>query len=121
MTKIAYNDCYGGFGLSDAGFEALLLLKGIEWEKTEGVWTDYWRKGRVGEKTEGAFLSDHGFYEDRTDPHLLAVILELGEEANGDHAQLKIRELPAGTKYIIDEYDGIEAVVTLDEHEWRIA
>jgi hypothetical protein len=49
------------------------------------------------------------------------VVEELGSTANGYAAALAIRELPAGTKYRIEEYDGIESVVTIDEHEWSVA
>ena len=35
MTKIVYNDCYGGFSLSDEGFEAYLTRKGVDFVKTK--------------------------------------------------------------------------------------
>ncbi len=117
MTKIAYNDCFGGFGLSDQAFEALLDRKGIEWEKTEGrYWWfgfDYWRGGKVDE--DDAHLSPYSFYHDRRDPDLIAVIEEFGLEANGHCAYLRICDLPAGTRYYIDEYDGLETIVTEDK------
>jgi len=34
---------------------------------------------------------------------------------------LQIRELPEGTLYRIDEYDGRETVMTQDEYTWRVA
>ena len=52
---------------------------------------------------------------------LAQVVEELGDAASGRFAKLKIRELPAGTKYRIDEYDGNESVVTMDEYEWSVA
>lgn len=49
--------------------------------------------------------------EDRSDPDLIAVIEELGEErASGALAELKIVEIPDGVEYEIEEYDGIEWV-----------
>jgi hypothetical protein len=45
----------------------------------------------------------------------------LGQGANDAYADLDIRELPAGTLYRIDEYDGMENVITQDEYEWSIA
>ena len=121
MTKIAYNKCFGGFGLSEAAIEAILDRKGIEWEKNKGRFglTAYWRKGHVGEAD--AFLSEYHFDERRTDPDLITMIEELGAAANGDFADLAIRDLPPGTKYRINEYDGAESVITLDEHKWRTA
>jgi hypothetical protein len=97
MTKIAYNACYGGFGLSSAAIKRGREISGNpKW----GGW--------------GRDIS-------RADPTLIAVIEELGEAANGDCASLKIRELPVGTKYRIDEYDGTEKVVTIDEYDWETA
>lgn len=94
MTKIVYNACYGGFSLSDEGF---------------ALYTEY---GGVAES----------MYDiDRTEPALVNAVEELGARANGRYANLKIRELPTGTRYRIDEYDGSERVITIDEYEWRTA
>ncbi len=113
MTKIAYNDCFGGFGLSDQAFEALLDRKGIEWVKAEGCFGfDYWRGGKVDE--DDAYLSRESFYHDRRDPDLIAVIEEFGREANGRFAYLRICALPVGTHYYIPEHDGLEAIITED-------
>lgn len=49
---------------------------------------------------------------DRTDPILIRVVEELGEEADGMCARLKIVEIPDGVEWVIDEYDGNE---TIDE------
>lgn len=46
----------------------------------------------------------------RTDLDVIRVIEELGESANGRHAKLAIVEIPDGTEFEIDEYDGIEHV-----------
>lgn len=48
--------------------------------------------------------------DDRSDPLMLQVIEELGDEANGGCAELKIVEIPDGTDYELDEYDGIEHI-----------
>jgi hypothetical protein len=47
---------------------------------------------------------------DRADPDLIRVVEELGEEASGRFAELHIVEIPDGTAYSIDEYDGLEHV-----------
>ena len=98
MTKIVYNGCYGGFGLSD---EAEI---------------------RYRELTDNINNEDFDVYDiDRADPILVQVVEELGKKANGNHADLFIAQLPAGTKYRIDEYDGIETVMTIDSYEWKVA
>jgi hypothetical protein len=97
MTKIVYNACYGGFGLSDEAMMRYCEIKGI----TEETIYD----GDI----------------ERTDPVLVQVVEELGDKANGDCAELRIAELPAGTLYRIDEYDGVEQVCTHDDYVWSVA
>jgi hypothetical protein len=46
----------------------------------------------------------------RDDPYLVAVVEELGDRANGRHAELKIVEIPAEVDWEITEYDGNEAI-----------
>lgn len=98
MTKIVYNACYGGFGLSEAGHARYAELAGFD--------------------------EQHRWYHrelHRTDPLLAQVVEELGEAANGRFSNLQIRELPEGTLYRIDEYDGYESVMTQDDYDWRVA
>jgi len=97
VTKIVYNDCFGGFSLSEQAAARYAEIKGLS------------APPRYGEP------------EDRADPALVQVVEELGDAANGTCASLAIRELPAGTLYRIDEYDGNESVVTQDEYEWSVA
>jgi hypothetical protein len=97
MTKIVYNACYGGFGLSNRAVRRYCEIKGIAEE------TIYHRD------------------IERTDPVLVQVVEELGDKANGDCAELRIAELSAGTLYRIDEYDGIEQVCTQDDYAWSVA
>lgn len=47
---------------------------------------------------------------ERNDPLLVQVVEELGEKANGSHATLKIVEIPDGTDFTIEEYDGNEHI-----------
>lgn len=110
MTKIAYNQCYGGFSLSDAACERYAELAGIKLIPYKGK------------------VSIPGLYDNfssraipRTDPLLIQVIEELDDKANGRCAQLGIHELHPGTKYRIDEYDGMERVMTIDSYEWETA
>jgi hypothetical protein len=53
---------------------------------------------------------------DRHDPVLVQVVEELGDKANGKHAQLKIDEVHGS--YRIDEYDGSERVMTAPDYDW---
>ena len=131
MTKIVYNACFGGASLSDKAVERYAEIKGITLYKGEQWFfggphnyylcsVDVYNTLSDLEKNN-FYFSDRDIFRDRTDPVLIQVIEELGEEANGNFADLQIRELPAGTKYHIDEYDGSETVRTLDEYEWKTA
>jgi hypothetical protein len=46
----------------------------------------------------------------RDDPKLVAVVEELGQEANGQYANLKIVEIPDDAEWQIEAYDGQEHV-----------
>lgn len=46
----------------------------------------------------------------RDDPVLIEVIEELGDAANGEHAELAIVEIPDDVEWEISEYDGREHV-----------
>ena len=98
MTKIVYNSCYGGFGMSTQAIARYWEIKGEA--RPEHWWDDE-------------------VY--RTDPVLAQVVDELGEGANSSHSYLNIREIPKGTLYRIEEYDGMENVMTHDEYEWSVA
>ena len=56
----------------------------------------------------------------RLDPTLVRVVEELGVSANVNTSCLRIEELPSGTLYRIDEYDGNETVETHDTVEWTV-
>ena len=98
MTKIVYNSSYGGFGLSD---EAEIRYR----ELTDNI---------NNEDFDVCII-------DRADPILVQVVEELGEKANDNYTSLHIAEVPAGTRYRIDEYDGYESVMTIDDYEWKVA
>ena len=98
MTKIVYNACYGGFSLSEKAIKRYWELKGETYPE------DWWDRSI-----------------DRADPILVQVVEELGESANGAFAELKIRPLVKGTLYRIDEYDGLEQVMTQNDYDWSVA
>lgn len=116
MTKIVYNNCYGGFGLSTEAVERYFELKGWTLVIDGGGYFAHYYKDSIG---EGNYFSCREI--DRADPVLVQVVEELGDKANGVCAKLAIRKLPSGTKYRIDVYDGNESVVTQDEYGWRTA
>jgi hypothetical protein len=139
MSKIVYNACYGGFSLSDAAIMRYAEIKGITLYPSVGEFgfTHYYlcapdeyerilaeesakpiAPGRYAQSNAMCF-SDRDI--DRDDPVLVQVVEELGTGANGRCADLCIAELSAGTLYRIDEYDGMESVMTRDDYDWKVA
>ena len=101
MMKVVYNDCYGGFSLSNEALEWLLERgsRGVELYKNAILWSKGTWRGP------------------RHDPLLVECIETLGEKANGRFGKLEIHELN-GPKYIIDEYDGMETVEEPEDIQW---
>lgn len=92
--KIVINTCYGGFGLSDKASHALAELKDVKLE--------------VLMIFAGATIFKNMPAIERDDPDLVRVVEELGKEANGRYADLKVVEIPDDVKWDIEEYDGSE-------------
>jgi hypothetical protein len=92
--KVVINTCFGGFGLSEAAIERFCELDGCSS-------VDFWA---------GSL--------DRDDPNLVRVVQELGEAANNIYSELKIVDIPAGVKWHIHEYDGLEYVAE-DHRTWN--
>jgi len=91
--KIVINDCYGGFSLSD---EAL-----AEYQK------------RTGEELTGL-----GRDIPRDNPVLVSIVEQMGVDASGACAVLKVIEIPNEVNWCIEEYDGCEWVA--ERHRtWR--
>ena len=63
-------------------------------------------------KQNSVYFSDWKI--ERTDPILIQVVEELGEEANNIHSKLKIIEIPDDVDWYIDEYEGKEWIA--DKH-----
>jgi hypothetical protein len=138
MIKIVYNACYGGFGLSNEAVMRYAEIKGITLysEKTSFL-THYYlcppedfnriRKEEAANPVgPGRYTRSNAMYFDvssieRTDPALVQVVEELGEAASDQCAKLCIKELPAGTLYRIDEYDGVESIKTHSTYDWKVA
>ena len=132
MTKVVYNACYGGFGLSKEAVLRYAELKGITLYEYKDpkfgdmgfhMWIrvpqeEYDKMNR--EQQNGLWFSDDDI--DRDDPILVQVVEELGsEKASGRCANLVVEEIPKGTAYRITEYDGYETIETREEVDWKIA
>jgi hypothetical protein len=57
----------------------------------------------------------------RTNRHLIQAIEEAGRKAHRFGTEITIGEIEEGTRYFIDEYDGLESIVLEDEFVWSIA
>lgn len=103
-------------------FYAYDTREGIDWLKSERGWRDWTEAARRAhnEKCNQHYI-ESGRELKRDDPILVRVVEELGDKANGHHADLRIATVPSGTKYRIDEYDGTERVMTIDDYEWETA
>jgi len=99
--KVAYNACFGGFGLSKEALIMLAELKGVD---LTGL--DYRHSCFANDNYSITFSGP----EDRTDKDLINVIETLGHKANGSCAKLAIKEIPEGASYEVTEYDGYEDV-----------
>jgi hypothetical protein len=143
--KIVINTCFGGFGLSEAAYEKLIewgvpVRKYIEQErdpdtllykpqplndgevifdreltpKGEDSLNDIYHryKGKTGAAQR---YWDSWTRESRTHPLIIRLVEELGEKANGHHGELKVVEIPDGTEYTIEEYDGREHVAEVHQ------
>ena len=140
MAKIVYNACFGGFSLSHKAVMRYAEIKGLsiyafvdergvdgrlQFGKMKPASTEDAASAfiihyyTVPDHPDDSYFSDHAI--ERTDPALIQVVEELGREADGSCAKLKIAEVPSGTLYRIDEYDGSERVMTNDDYDWTVA
>lgn len=65
---------------------------------------------KASNEWSAAHSLDTGSSIDRSDPALIQAVEELGDKASGNYGKLKIVEIPDGTNYEIDEYDGMESI-----------
>lgn len=116
MTKIVVNNCFGGFGLSDAAIKRYAELKGIklEWVPRVAYGKDswayheaHWVNADIEDENDRYF----SYYDiGRDDLSLVQTVEELGDAANGNSADLRIADVPDDVSWYIDDYDGIETV-----------
>lgn len=123
MTKVVYNSCYGGFGLSDEAIARYLEIKGIASFPEAGHWgSTFWLSPPTGDKKTDNQREAFWYWDlKRDDPVLIQVIEELGNKANGMCADLVVEDLPAGTRYRIEEYDGLEHIEYAEDVDWNVA
>jgi len=128
--KVVINKCYGGFGLSHDAVMLYAKNKGITlYYEHSSLYTSYFlcpveeyrrieaedNLKPVGpnryEKTNAMCFS----YRDilRNDPVLVEVVEELGDNANGKHAELKVVNIPDSIGFEIAEYDGMEHIAEI--------
>lgn len=136
--KVVINSCYGGFGLSKFAYKELLRRKGKECYFYENKFSEgYYRIDSVEDADKCLFVAvstkDYGefaekidaYYLDRdirTDTDLIAIIEEFGsEKCSCQYSRLTIKDIPSGSYYRIDEYDGYEGIEYRDEIDWLIA
>lgn len=107
--KIVICECHGGFGLSDKAIEYYGELKNLSLVKQVGKYFNLtgldWYVGEI---------NDDNYFHSRSIPRddadLVRVVEELGKEADGKYAELKVVEIPDGVEWEIEEYDGAEWV-----------
>lgn len=102
--EIVINSDYGGFGLSDKAIERLFELKGwnLVKEDYKSFITLYYRD----EIKESNLFNERDLPRDSFD--LVQVVKELGHEASGRFASLKIVTIPSDVEWVLMEHDGRE-------------
>ena len=107
LVKIVINSDYGGFSLSDEAILEYGKRKGLNLVKDENTtWS-------ISIFYKDSVAPENYFCErelERNDPILIEVVESLGAAGNGEHASLKIVEIPEDVEWYIEEYDGTEWV-----------
>ncbi len=130
MPKVVINACFGGFGLSNKasmryaelkGFKLYAyatdfgqgLDRGVARQIKKNEFVVHYSKapvefGKPNPSNDGTYWYDGDIARD--DVALVKVVEELGSEANGECAELKVVDVPNGVEWEISEYDGFEHV-----------
>lgn len=129
--KVVINSCYGGFSLSHEAIMRYFEIKNIPVYPLQECKWGFTTYSKVPPESRSQFegfntlsleerkeynrkYDEQTFYVydglNRNDPVLIQVVEEMGEAANGRHAQLKIVDIPDGVDFEIEEYDGIETI-----------
>lgn len=136
VRYVVISDQHGGFGLSQAGVERYLRIKGIDFwtehsnnhnnlvgprywlvpqqHRVNELDSETWHEITVAERQQHNHVYSQQVFCDRDlvrdDPVLVQVVRELGNAANSRFSNLKIVEIPADVEWQIEEYDGQEWV-----------
>lgn len=105
MRKVAYNNCFGGFGIST---KAVLLGRKLS---NNPKWAGCILAGEKyddGTVKDSTFSDSHHIDLPRHDSILIQIIEQLGNKVNSKFADIRIQQVEH--KYRIDEYDGNESV-----------
>lgn len=102
-----YNDCPGEFSLS---------REALQWLSSRGVTQAYKILEEI-EKIPGVSVDETMIGMTRHHPLLALCVRELGKQASGDHAFLRVRTITS-SKYLIRNVGGIETVLTPEEIKW---
>ena len=111
--KVAINTCFGGFNLSHKAIIAYAKRKGLNLVfKPDNVEDDttfvhYYTKEPM---VEANYYDTEEIYHSRADIDIIAVIEDLGQDADGRFAKLKIVTIPDDVEYTIEDYDGLEHI-----------
>jgi hypothetical protein len=93
MKKVLYNDCYGGFGISEEGIELLIN------EFPEKASNYGWK------------IKKRPYNFVRDDQEVIEFMINTGlKKFQGKHCELDIEEINPLLKFEISEYDGYECV-----------
>jgi len=123
--KIVINKCYGGYELSYEAAMYYAKLKGIKLyayvdtareikpydkkDKMRGLCIHYaTKKVATSVDLNKYYFSTNNI--ERTDADLVKTVEKLKKKANGPCADLTVIEIPDGTEYTIEEYDGVEHI-----------
>lgn len=124
--KVVINRCYGGFSLSRSATIVLAATDCPHIQRSEPKdyfggrpgWEKEFAKDQERSATglfqrsliiDGKIVTDEHRNSGRNCPHLAAVV-ETDPSASGGCASLEVIEIPDGTDFEIDEYDGMESV-----------
>ena len=109
VQYVVVNRQHGGFGLSWDAQIAYLERSGISYE-LEGRESrdDTQRYGHRIKLANGSYWYDREIARD--DPVLVDIVREMGEEVNGNFANLRVVKVPGDVDWEIEEYDGREWV-----------
>ena len=136
IRYVVINARHGGFGLSPEAIRRYLEIRGLQYwtqpnerfgsligptywlvppeQQIKEPTAETWHAMTLAERQQhNQRWSQYTFHDrdlDRDDPILVQVVREMGGEASGSHAELKIVEIPADVEWQIEEYDGQEWV-----------